>query len=176
MTAEVVQMACHIAILLGHALTLAWGLVHEDCLHRLLDLGFEKDIEGILKVLGTRDDKQNKRQHVLLSATLNERVEQLAALSLSNPATVGLEHTIPTEESSPREGNNRKIKIRNDAQETERNTADVGPSEGYTEYRIPSQLVQSFLKGTSKTASLLRIQWVDAPTILMSLKFLGGAS
>ena len=153
MTAEVVKWCVMLPYCLAMHSHLAWGLVFGDCLHRLLDLGFEKDIEGILKVLGTRDDKQNKRQHVLLSATLNERVEQLAALSLSNPATVGLDHTIPTEEKSPREGNNRTVKVENDAQETERNTADVGPSEGYTEYRIPSQLIQSFLKGTSLTSS-----------------------
>lgn len=105
---------------------------------RLLDLGFEKDIESILEVLGSRDDKNRSRQHVLLSATLNERVEQLAALSLVNPATVGLEEATASSNGS--------LKPQPDIQKHERNMGDAGPSDGYTEYRIPSQLVQNFLK------------------------------
>lgn len=105
----------------------------------MLDLGFEKDIESILEVLGSRDDKNRSRQHVLLSATLNERVEQLAALSLVNPATVGLEEATASSNGS--------LKPQPDIQKHERNMGDAGPSDGYTEYRIPSQLVQNFLKG-----------------------------
>lgn len=107
----------------------------------MLDLGFEKDIESILEVLGSRDNNNRSRQHVLLSATLNERVEQLAALSLMNPATVGLE------EATEIEVGNGSSRTQPDVQKHERNMGDAGPSDGYTEYRIPSQLVQSFLKG-----------------------------
>uniref|UniRef100_A0A7I4BAZ5 ATP-dependent RNA helicase n=1 Tax=Physcomitrium patens TaxID=3218 RepID=A0A7I4BAZ5_PHYPA len=113
---------------------------------RLLDLGFEKDIEAILEVLGSRDDKKKTRQHILLSATLNERVEQLAALSLVNPATIGLDEAISAEMPSLRETKNGAAMSQQKSLIHDRNTGDTGPSDGYTEYRIPSQLVQSFLK------------------------------
>ncbi|KAG0627283.1 hypothetical protein M758_2G188600 [Ceratodon purpureus] len=113
---------------------------------RLLDLGFEKDIESILEVLGSRDDNNRKRQHVLLSATLNERVEQLAALSLVKPATVGLEEAKQVEMASSRKVGNGSAGTQVEFHKNERNMGDAGPSDGYTEYRIPSQLVQSFLK------------------------------
>jgi hypothetical protein len=117
------------------------------CLPRLLDLGFEKDIESILEVLGSRDDKNRKRQHVLLSATLNERVEQLAALSLVKPATVGLEEAKQVEMAPARKVGNGGAGTQLESEKHDRNMGDAGPSDGYTEYRIPSQLVQSFLKG-----------------------------
>lgn len=113
----------------------------------MLDLGFEKDIESILEVLGSRDDNNRSRQHVLLSATLNERVEQLAALSLDNPATIGLEEAMPVEMDSLREVGNGSSRTQPEIQKHERSMGDAGPSDGYTEYKIPSQLVQSFLKG-----------------------------
>ncbi|KAG0573900.1 hypothetical protein KC19_VG219700 [Ceratodon purpureus] len=113
---------------------------------RLLDLGFEKDIESILEVLGSRDDKNRKPQHVLLSASLNERVEELAALSLVKPATVVLEEAKQVEMASSRKVGNGSAGTQVEFHKNERNMGDAGPSDGYTEYRIPSQLVQSFLK------------------------------
>ena len=124
------------------------------CLPRLLDLGFEKDIESILEVLGSRDDENRKRQHVLLSATLNERVERLAALSLVKPATVGLEETPQVGTASSQEVGKRDTRTQLELQKHERNMGDVGPSDGYTEYKIPSQLVQSFLKGMLEQSTL----------------------
>ncbi|XP_002964093.2 DEAD-box ATP-dependent RNA helicase 17 [Selaginella moellendorffii] len=62
---------------------------------RLLDMGFEKDIRSILDFLGTHQRNGSKRQHVLLSATLNDRVNKLAKISLCDPATIGLSSTPP---------------------------------------------------------------------------------
>lgn len=121
----------------------------------MLDLGFEKDIEAILEVLGSRDDKKKTRQHILLSATLNERVEQLAALSLVNPATIGLDEAISAEMPSLRETKNGAAMSQQKSLIHDRNTGDTGPSDGYTEYRIPSQLVQSFLKGMPELSILI---------------------
>jgi len=55
---------------------------------RLLDLGFEKDIGLILKIISEKS--KVKRTHVLASATLSGGVRKLAKLSLNEPATIGL--------------------------------------------------------------------------------------
>lgn len=120
---------------------LSW-LVFDEA-DRLLDLGFEKDIEAILNILGARTSVTGeKRQHILLSATLNDRVQQLAALSLTEPATVGLNdlhHDAAVGTPATREG---LMAVTN----ASRGFMDVGTSEEYLEYKIPVQLIQNFYK------------------------------
>ena len=72
-------------------------------LNRILELGFGKDIEEILDLLGSRHNKplskenanssisEFQRQNLLLSATLNEKVNNLAKMSLENPITIGID-------------------------------------------------------------------------------------
>ncbi|KAK9016132.1 hypothetical protein V6N11_007212 [Hibiscus sabdariffa] len=66
---------------------------------RILELGFGKDIEEILDLLGSRAGKsvgmanpsESQRQNLLLLATLNEQVNHLAKISLENPVMIGLD-------------------------------------------------------------------------------------
>ncbi|KAE9342944.1 putative ATP-dependent RNA helicase [Phytophthora fragariae] len=54
---------------------------------RLLDMGFEKQITQILTILDAQKSAQ-KRQNILVSATINSGVQQLAKMSLSNPVLI----------------------------------------------------------------------------------------
>ncbi|KAG6611625.1 DEAD/DEAH box RNA helicase [Phytophthora cinnamomi] len=54
---------------------------------RLLDMGFEKQITQILTILDGKKSAQ-KRQNILVSATINSGVQQLAKMSLSNPVLI----------------------------------------------------------------------------------------
>ncbi|EGW12609.1 putative ATP-dependent RNA helicase DDX31 [Cricetulus griseus] len=54
---------------------------------RILDLGFEKDITVILNAVNA---ECQKRQNVLLSATLTEGVTRLADISLHNPVSISV--------------------------------------------------------------------------------------
>lgn len=54
---------------------------------RLLDMGFQRQIDMILKELNSATSKQ-KYQTVLLSATLSEKVECLASVTLNNPVRI----------------------------------------------------------------------------------------
>lgn len=89
---------------------------------RLLDLGFEKDVVEILEFMDKSSTQP--RQTVLLSATLTSRVTRLATLSLNQPLSVGLDPPPEQLQGGQEPG-----------EETEE------------EYAIPSQLVQSYLKG-----------------------------
>ena len=73
-----------------------------------MDLGFGKDIKEILTLLESgqlgfdnentannrSSDDEYQRQNLLLSATLNEQVNDLAKISLNNPITIGLKERI----------------------------------------------------------------------------------
>ncbi|EGZ30532.1 hypothetical protein PHYSODRAFT_477816 [Phytophthora sojae] len=54
---------------------------------RLLDMGFEKQITQILSILDGQKSAK-KRQNILVSATINSGVQQLAKMSLSNPVLI----------------------------------------------------------------------------------------
>ncbi|CAK7339990.1 unnamed protein product [Dovyalis caffra] len=119
---------------------------------RILELGFGKEIEDILDLLGSRQigsvGKGNQvsslpifqRQNLLLSATLNEKVNHLAKISLENPVTIGLDDKkiqpeqsvdcIGTVESDEDDGlEYRKV-----------TTSSTG------DYKLPAQLVQRYVK------------------------------
>lgn len=80
---------------------LCWIIFDEA--DRILELGFGKDIEQILNILGTKQDKsvskknatskipEAQKQNLLLSATLNEKVNHHAKISLENPVMIGLD-------------------------------------------------------------------------------------
>lgn len=56
---------------------------------RLLDMGFEKQITQILSIIDrNKGDGKPKRQNILVSATINSGVQQLATMSLSNPVRI----------------------------------------------------------------------------------------
>ncbi|XP_041583154.1 probable ATP-dependent RNA helicase DDX31 isoform X2 [Vulpes lagopus] len=68
-----------------HFCRIRWLILDEA--DRILDLGFEKDITVILNALNA---ECQKRQNVLLSATLTEGVTWLAGISLLNPVRISV--------------------------------------------------------------------------------------
>lgn len=125
--------------------------------YRILELGYGKDIEEILDILGSRqqssvavDDSTSRfsnirRQNLLLSATLNEKVNHLAKISLEDPFLIGLDdkqvQLKPCHEH-----------IGMEAVESDIND-DVGNSgknlcSSEKEFKLPAQLAQRYVQGT----------------------------
>lgn len=55
---------------------------------RLLDLGFQEDLEAIIALLGEQKANSIECKTVLVSATLTQNVQRLAKLSLRDPVWV----------------------------------------------------------------------------------------
>ncbi|XP_036863732.2 ATP-dependent DNA helicase DDX31 isoform X2 [Manis javanica] len=68
-----------------HFSRIQWLVLDEA--DRILDLGFEKDVTVILNAVNS---ECQKRQNVLLSATLTEGVARLADISLHNPVCISV--------------------------------------------------------------------------------------
>nr|XP_004485291.3 LOW QUALITY PROTEIN: probable ATP-dependent RNA helicase DDX31 [Dasypus novemcinctus] len=68
-----------------HFSRIQWLILDEA--DRILDLGFEKDITMILNALNA---ECQKRQNILLSATLTEGVTRLANISLHDPVSISV--------------------------------------------------------------------------------------
>lgn len=121
-------------------------------LYRILELGYGKEIEDILNILGSKQQKSVgkgnssqvsgvQRQNLLLSATLNEKVNHLAEISLDNPVTVGIDEKIELqlthEDAEPMEFNGCDILVK-----------DGKPlNSSAEEYKLPTQLLQRYMKG-----------------------------
>ncbi|GMH16603.1 hypothetical protein Nepgr_018444 [Nepenthes gracilis] len=120
---------------------------------RILELGYGKEIEEILDILGSRQSKPAgnansiaristfQRQNMLLSATLNESVNHLAKISLENPLKIGLDEkklrlNSPPENFGPVGSNTHD--------EAEHSGRALGSSDG--DYNLPPQLVQRYIK------------------------------
>ncbi|CAJ1975729.1 unnamed protein product [Sphenostylis stenocarpa] len=118
---------------------------------RILELGFGKDIEEILDLLGSRktghDNQENtvprnskiQRQNLLLSATLNEKVNHLAKISLDNPVMVGIDGKKIEQIST---------NVSNDHSESDEDNEENDPSKMPTvgDYKVPIQLIQRYMK------------------------------
>ncbi|XP_059431819.1 DEAD-box ATP-dependent RNA helicase 17 [Corylus avellana] len=130
---------------------------------RILELGFGKEIKEILDLLGSRkkghvgkenDDSYNskpQRQNVLLSATLNEKVNHLAKISLENPVMIGLDDKkIQPVLSFKGLGSNVNDEFEYPVKSTSSSIGD---------FRVPDQLVQRYVKVPcgSRLAVLLSI-------------------
>lgn len=76
----------------GRPLGLRW-LVVDEC-DRLMDLGFEEQMKGVLEELERRSPsagitvEEGKRRTVLCSATASEGVDRLAGMALQDPVTL----------------------------------------------------------------------------------------
>ncbi|XP_015080545.1 DEAD-box ATP-dependent RNA helicase 17 [Solanum pennellii] len=119
---------------------------------RILELGYGKEIEDILNILGSKQQKsvgkgnttsqisEVQRQNVLLSATLNEKVNHLAEISLDNPVMVGLDKKIELQLTHQ------------DVKPMEFNGNDILGKDGKLlsssteEYKLPTQLLQRYIK------------------------------
>ncbi|XP_077230276.1 P-loop containing nucleoside triphosphate hydrolases superfamily protein [Tasmannia lanceolata] len=122
---------------------------------RILELGFGKEIEEILHLLGSMSngslEKKNgalnseiQRQNLLLSATLNEKVNHLAQISLDNPVMIGLEDKkITTELPSPSGRHFRPVGSDGNDESTHSSMLPIRSNE---DYNLPAQLVQRYVK------------------------------
>ncbi|XP_010554723.1 PREDICTED: DEAD-box ATP-dependent RNA helicase 17 [Tarenaya hassleriana] len=127
---------------------LRWVIFDEA--DRILELGFGKDIEQILDHLGSRRNGEvgedgavsngSQKQNLLLSATLNEKVNHLAKISLDNPVMIGLDNNRPQDLSFHAPGS-----PVSDADDMIIHV-NKGIDSSSGDYRIPSQLVQRYAK------------------------------
>ncbi|KAL1547853.1 DEAD-box ATP-dependent RNA helicase 17 [Salvia divinorum] len=116
---------------------------------RILELGYGKDIEEILGCLGTGNLKSGskdisavnsgvQKQNLLLSATLNDKVNHLANVSLENPVMIGLDDNMSGSRT-------RNVSLETngvDIVKESRKTLDTSNEE----YKLPTQLVQKYIK------------------------------
>ncbi|KAM7259986.1 hypothetical protein ACFE04_015727 [Oxalis oulophora] len=114
----------------------------------ILELGFGKEIEEILKLLGSKQEgaDDGSRQNLLLSATLNEKVNHLANISLKDPVMIGIGGKQRIQDQTSHESDVED--------ELERPSKTID-----SEYKLPAQLVQRFVKVpcSSRLAVLLSI-------------------
>lgn len=82
---------------------------------RLMELGFEQDIQKIISVLNLRSRKSQmktipglpeRRTTVLCSATIKSTVEQLRSISLKDPVSIAVDAGDVDEKTAPSEENN----------------------------------------------------------------------
>ncbi|KAL0308394.1 UNVERIFIED_CONTAM: DEAD-box ATP-dependent RNA helicase 17 [Sesamum radiatum] len=118
---------------------------------RILELGYGKDIEEILNCLGTSEDKsvtkgnsaatpEVQKQNLLLSATLNEKVNHLAKISLENPVMIGLD-----DKKILQNVNRNRISLEPDMADRVEESRKMLSSSA-EEYKLPAQLVQRYIK------------------------------
>nr|XP_020650503.1 probable ATP-dependent RNA helicase DDX31 isoform X1 [Pogona vitticeps]XP_020650504.1 probable ATP-dependent RNA helicase DDX31 isoform X1 [Pogona vitticeps] len=102
---------------------------------RILDLGFEKAVTAILNAVNAGGEK---RQNVLLSATLTEGVSRLADISLQNPVSISM-----AGESQGSDGAHLRVTARE---------GDVGPPTGVEGegFAVPEELQQNVVVVPSK--------------------------
>ncbi|KAI3443522.1 hypothetical protein Pfo_000187 [Paulownia fortunei] len=117
---------------------------------RILELGYGKEIEEILNCLGTRKHKsvsmgisavnpEVQKQNLLLSATLNEKVNHLANISLENPVMIGLD-----DKKVLQNVNHKHFSIESDVVDIVEESGKMFSSN--EEYKLPAQLVQRYIK------------------------------
>ncbi|CAD6272075.1 unnamed protein product [Miscanthus lutarioriparius] len=133
----------------------------------ILELGFGKAVEDILEHLGSRngapDQIKNKgeriqRQNLLLSATLNEKVNRLAKISLKNPVMIGLDQNKPSGKSN-NVGNNHTSLLSDEEEDEILGKQNDLVEHAVDDFKLPAQLVQRYVKVScgSRLAVLLTI-------------------
>ncbi|WCJ21256.1 ATP-dependent RNA helicase DBP7 [Euphorbia peplus] len=132
-------------------INLRWIIFDEA--DRILELGFGKEIEDILDLLGSRPTGSvgkesqisstcnHQRQNLLLSATLNEKVNHLAKMSLENPVMIGLDHNKMQPNPLPENSES----VESDADDEQETLSKVKNS-SMGDYKVPAQLVQRYVK------------------------------
>ncbi|KAK8969963.1 DEAD-box ATP-dependent RNA helicase 17 [Platanthera guangdongensis] len=136
---------------------------------RILELGYGKAIEEILDFLGSRQISAtsqdirrmipNKiaRQNLLLSATLNEKVNHLANISLQNPVMIGVVENFVS--IVPTSSLVKQISSLDSDNDRELEPLSSLPSQSVENYKLPNQLIQRYVKVTcgSRLVLLLSI-------------------
>lgn len=126
-------------------------------LYRIFELGCGKEVEEILDHLGSRKKIDNAtssfefpQQNLLFSATLNEKVNRFAKISLENPIMIGLDGGNNTLEFQPSEhGRFSGHDINDEGQ-------PIGKEKSFSisDYKIPTQLVQRYVQGNLFKSSI----------------------
>ncbi|CAI8606237.1 unnamed protein product [Vicia faba] len=130
---------------------------------RILELGFGKEIQEILNLLGSmktgHEDQENtvtrpskfQRQNLLLSATLNEKVNHLAKISLEDPVMIGIDDKTMEPAS--------KIRFAYSDSDEDNEDKFSNKIEAVGAYKVPGQLIQRYLKVPcgSRLATLLSV-------------------
>lgn len=122
---------------------------------RLLDMGFERDINTIINIFRSKRSEGSPLQSILCSATLPEGVTRLAGASLRNPVRVEIEKEDEDEKEEENEEN-----------EEEQN--QPVEEEKIDQFQIPKQLKQYFVQVPTKKrlvtlASFLRWKAYSIP-------------
>lgn len=123
-------------------------------LYRIFELGCGKEVEEILDHLGSRRNIHVKKdnaissfgfpqQNLLFSATLNEKVIHFAKISLENPIMIGLDAGDSALEFQPSERGRFLGQDINDEVQPIRKEKSFS----IADYKIPTQLVQSYVQG-----------------------------
>lgn len=139
-------------------------------------MGYGKETEQIIKLLGSRQHEEGdeeeeddddivvtkgaaQKQTLLLSATLNEKVNRLAKLSLDDPVMIGLDNSKLVQQKLPPI----ESPASPDSDEDDDMVIHVNKSANPSseDYGIPSQLVQKYVKGTL-IFTLVFLKWFDA--------------
>lgn len=79
---------------------------------------------------------------MLLSATLNEKVNHLAKISLDNPVMIGLDDRKTKENPSHQDFESIESDIDEDSEFSRKTAGSANKG-----YRLPAQLVQKYVKG-----------------------------
>jgi ATP-dependent RNA helicase DDX31/DBP7 len=109
---------------------------------------------------GAPDQNKNKgehirRQNLLLSATLNEKVNRLAKISLKNPVMIGLDDQKKPSGKSNRLGNRHTSLLSDDEDGILEKRNDIlEHADAVDDFKLPAQLVQRYVKGSNKLLSL----------------------
>lgn len=99
--------------------------------------------------MGTRNLKSDvQKQNLLLSATLNEKVNHLANISLENPVMIGID-----DKKLVQNRNHNDVSLESDVADIVQDRKMLSSSN--EEYKLPTQLVQRYIKGMTKYSHLL---------------------
>lgn len=131
---------------------------------RLLDLGFEQKISSIVSLIDQqRTDPDARRQTVLLSATMHQKLGTLAQLSLHNPMSIGFKCELV----------GGKLEVTDSgAGRGAAGSKAADPQEGGDKYEMPKQLRQLYVTTPCKMrlmTLLALIRWVAVLRIVSVL-------
>lgn len=107
-----------------------------------------------------------RRQNLLLSATLNEKVNRLAKISLKNPVMIGLDDQNKPSGKSNNVGNNHTSLFSDDEEDEILGKQNDLVEHAVDDFKLPAQLVQRYVKGSNK---LLALNFLEVMLVICCL-------